>query len=520
MSTTVKDAKEGAAGDSSRRDDKTMRAWVYGGGSAARGRGRGFEDGLTLRPDAPRPPFDPASARARGSVLVRVLYASLNPADYKLAELGLPARALLPPLPRTPGLDFAGVVAAVPFAPPSSPSSSSSAGGKTKAGRARKDEKSGDKRGGGGEEGEEGEREAGEEEEEEEDDDDDYEEETYAVGDRVFGHLDLTTRFGALGEYVVATLAGLARAPEGVSLEQACCVGTAAVTALQCIAPHVRGGGGERRRRRLSGRDRDRDRDRVFINGGSGGTGTFGIQIAKALGCWVAASCSAANADLCRALGADEVIDYDGTRDVCGVLRELAADDGDGDGDGEGDGKINKKMKKNNKKFRLVVDNVGTSPRDLYKAADDFLLSAADDHDDNDHDEDHDDHDDDDDDHHHHHHHHHHHGGRGGGRFVQAAVGTSPAFVRATASRALLPALLGGGRRPFSLLVMANRRADLARVARWMAEGRVRAVLDDDDGGDGSRGGGAFAYADVPDAYRRLKTGRARGKIVVRVAEE
>jgi NADPH:quinone reductase-like Zn-dependent oxidoreductase len=50
--------------------------------------------------------------------------------------------------------------------------------------------------------------------------------------------------------------------------------------------------------------------DRIFINGGSGGCGVFGIQFAKAAGCYVVTSCSTPNTELCRSLGADEVVDY------------------------------------------------------------------------------------------------------------------------------------------------------------------------------------------------------------------
>lgn len=46
---------------------------------------------------------------------------------------------------------------------------------------------------------------------------------------------------------------------------------------------------------------------RVFINGGSTSVGAYAIQIAKAKGCRVVASCSGKNIDLVKSLGADEV---------------------------------------------------------------------------------------------------------------------------------------------------------------------------------------------------------------------
>ena len=49
---------------------------------------------------------------------------------------------------------------------------------------------------------------------------------------------------------------------------------------------------------------------KVFIQAGSGGVGTFAIQLAKHLGATVATTTSTANVELVRSLGADVVIDY------------------------------------------------------------------------------------------------------------------------------------------------------------------------------------------------------------------
>lgn len=97
---------------------------------------------------------------------------------------------------------------------------------------------------------------------------------------------------GSLAEYAIVKSEGALAIPEGVDLTDAATIGVAGITAYQCIVPFVKPG------------------SRVFLNGGSGGTGVFGIQIAKAKGCFVATACSTANVDLCRSLGADAVIDY------------------------------------------------------------------------------------------------------------------------------------------------------------------------------------------------------------------
>jgi NADPH:quinone reductase-like Zn-dependent oxidoreductase len=49
---------------------------------------------------------------------------------------------------------------------------------------------------------------------------------------------------------------------------------------------------------------------KVFIQAGSGGVGTFTIQLAEHLGAVVATTTSAKNVDLVKSVGADLVIDY------------------------------------------------------------------------------------------------------------------------------------------------------------------------------------------------------------------
>jgi NADPH:quinone reductase-like Zn-dependent oxidoreductase len=100
------------------------------------------------------------------------------------------------------------------------------------------------------------------------------------VGQMVFGKLEPKQQFGTLGEYIIGSKAGTVPIPDGVSVEQAATLGVCGLVTYQCLAPNVEPG------------------DRVLINGGSGGTGTFAIQIAKALGCFVATTCSGKYSDL------------------------------------------------------------------------------------------------------------------------------------------------------------------------------------------------------------------------------
>lgn len=60
---------------------------------------------------------------------------------------------------------------------------------------------------------------------------------------------------------------------------------------------------------------------KVLVHGGTGGVGSFAVQLLKAWGAEVAVTCSAENASLARSLGADKVIDYktnDFAREICG----------------------------------------------------------------------------------------------------------------------------------------------------------------------------------------------------------
>ena len=49
---------------------------------------------------------------------------------------------------------------------------------------------------------------------------------------------------------------------------------------------------------------------RVLVNGGTGGVGIWAVQIAKATGCYVVATCSGQNIERVKGYGADEGVDY------------------------------------------------------------------------------------------------------------------------------------------------------------------------------------------------------------------
>ncbi|KAF9573111.1 NADPh quinone reductase [Mortierella alpina] len=115
----------------------------------------------------------------------------------------------------------------------------------------------------------------------------------FQVGDKVMVMLDLH-KSGGLTEYTVAEASLLVKKPERWSFEQAAAWPLVAHTVWQALV--VKG--------------KIKRGDKVLINGASGGTGTVGVQMAKALGAYVVGVCSTANVQLVKDLGADEVVDY------------------------------------------------------------------------------------------------------------------------------------------------------------------------------------------------------------------
>jgi NADPH:quinone reductase-like Zn-dependent oxidoreductase len=112
-------------------------------------------------------------------------------------------------------------------------------------------------------------------------------------GDEVFGS-PTHTRQGTYAEVVAIDEAELALKPARIDHVAAASLPLVGQTAWQCLVGWARLSAGER----------------VFVQAGSGGVGTFAIQLAKHLGAEVATTCSDANSALVRDLGADVVIDH------------------------------------------------------------------------------------------------------------------------------------------------------------------------------------------------------------------
>jgi NADPH:quinone reductase-like Zn-dependent oxidoreductase len=112
----------------------------------------------------------------------------------------------------------------------------------------------------------------------------------FKKGDAVYGNVNN----GGYAEYAVAIEKNLALKPASLDFIQAAAVPVAARTAWNALieTAHLTAG------------------QTVLIQGGSGGVGSFAIQIAKVRGAKVFATASTANQDLLEELGADVAIDY------------------------------------------------------------------------------------------------------------------------------------------------------------------------------------------------------------------
>lgn len=115
----------------------------------------------------------------------------------------------------------------------------------------------------------------------------------FRPGDAVYARAD-DLRIGTFAEFVAVREASLALKPRNLTMEEAASIPLVGLTAWQALVEKARLQRGQQ----------------VFIQAGSGGVGTFAIQLARHLGATVATTTSVGNAALVRSLGADVVIDY------------------------------------------------------------------------------------------------------------------------------------------------------------------------------------------------------------------
>ncbi|KAJ5087317.1 hypothetical protein N7456_010933 [Penicillium angulare] len=249
-------------------------------------------------------------------------------------------------------------------------------------------------------------------------------------GTIVYGCHDRPTQFGSLAEYIIVKADKVAILPDGVDINSASAISICGQAAYQALNGNVKEGSGLN------------SNSSVLINGGSGGCGQFAIQIAKAMGCRVTATCSTRNMELCLRLGADEVIDYTAEEDL---VRKLCT---------RGKGM----------EFDCIIDNVG-SPSNMYYECHQFLKEE--------------------------------------GVFVQVGAESGLTYLRA-----VWPAFLGGGRRKYVILRRVDDNRHLVKLGEWLGDRTIQVQTD-----------GVYDFHDVVKAFEKLRSGHARGKIVVRVSD-
>jgi NADPH:quinone reductase-like Zn-dependent oxidoreductase len=115
----------------------------------------------------------------------------------------------------------------------------------------------------------------------------------FKPGDEVYARPN-QDRIGTLAELIAMNEADVALKPRNLTMEEAASIPLVGLTAWQVLIERAKLKKGQK----------------VLIHAGSGGVGTFAIQLAKHIGATVATTTSTENVDLVRSLGADVVIDY------------------------------------------------------------------------------------------------------------------------------------------------------------------------------------------------------------------
>jgi NADPH:quinone reductase-like Zn-dependent oxidoreductase len=115
----------------------------------------------------------------------------------------------------------------------------------------------------------------------------------FKPGDEVYAR-PADHRIGTFAERIAIRETDLALKPTKLTMEEAASIPLVGLTAWQALVEIGRLQAGQK----------------VFVQAGSGGVGTFAIQLAKHLGAVVATTTSTSNVELVRGLGADVIVDY------------------------------------------------------------------------------------------------------------------------------------------------------------------------------------------------------------------
>lgn len=250
-------------------------------------------------------------------------------------------------------------------------------------------------------------------------------------GDQVYARPG-QDRIGTFAEYIAVREDALALKPATLNMEDAASIPLVGLTGWQALVEKANLKKGQK----------------VLIHAGSGGVGSFVIQLAKHLGAYVATTTSAANYDWVKRLGADVVIDYKKT-DFEAVLHDY-----DVVLDTQGGATLMKSVRVLKPGGRLISISGPPDP--------DFARAI------------------------------------GAAWFVRVAMGMLSYRIRKLAKRHQVS---------YAFLFMSANGEQLRHIAELIDAGTIRAVVDK-----------SFPFVSTPEALDYVETGRAKGKVVVKVS--
>ncbi|MDA2545225.1 NADP-dependent oxidoreductase [Bacillus cereus] len=115
----------------------------------------------------------------------------------------------------------------------------------------------------------------------------------FKVGDEIYAR-PRKNKIGTFAEYIAIHEDDIALKPKNLSFEEAASIPLVGLTSYQALHDIMQLQKGQK----------------ILIHAGSGGVGTFAIQLAKIMGATVTTTASEAGANLVTSLGADKIINY------------------------------------------------------------------------------------------------------------------------------------------------------------------------------------------------------------------
>lgn len=115
----------------------------------------------------------------------------------------------------------------------------------------------------------------------------------FKIGDEIYAR-PRKNKIGTFAEYIAIHEDDIALKPKNLSFEEAASIPLVGLTSYQALHDIMQ---------------LQKDQ-KILIHAGSGGVGTFAIQLAKIMGATVTTTASEAGPDLVKSLGADQIINY------------------------------------------------------------------------------------------------------------------------------------------------------------------------------------------------------------------